>query len=464
MRDLEHVMADSARLFDAWAEGGVTGLVIGPLEFRAAKLLPGVRYVPGPQPPVATFDPDPAVYRRFGVDVPPPPAETLPQARDLLNRTLLAAKDRGWSVFLFQAWAGAQMPAPQSPTAQAGHLITDEQMHAALCARLVDTLNHYPMVDGAIMDGPEWGYEIAPHHYNHRSYLFHDLPPGVAPGCVRLGFDYEQMVAAKDRLFARLHSLEPRQTEAWIDPETHVSSPFGFHRLLPGDDDLAAWLQFRVDSLTDFFARMRQGVDGEISGGEGRRVALGVGPRTASVARLCGYDLGRLAQFLDLLLPKHYFFHRGFDGLLGTVGRMVETLGAWNPGLDDRHTLNVVEAVFGLRLPGVNHRRDLERALESEFYAHIVTQETRAALAAVDDPRRIVPWVDAGRAPHDGDPIHAGQLQGILEAAAKAGLQRFLYHHHGNLTAGEWAVMSELCGKPWQPLTSDYAPPDQLVL
>lgn len=24
---------------------------------------------------------------------------------------------------------------------------------------------------------------------------------------------------------------------------------------------------------------------------------------------------------VDILLPKHYFFHRGFDGMVGTVGR-----------------------------------------------------------------------------------------------------------------------------------------------
>lgn len=483
MRDLEHVLDDHERLFEAWAAGGVTGLVLGPLEFRAAKLLPGTRYVPGPQAPMPTFDPDPAVYRRFGVETPPAPTETLPERRAQLDRMLTAAKDRGWSVYIFQAWAGAQMPAPENrDTGEGGrttfgHMITDERIHAALCARMVDTLNHYPMVDGAIMDGPEWGYEIAPHHYDHRSYIFHDLPPAVAASCARLGYDYDALVSAKDRLYARLHALNTEQPVAPDDGGAVHDVPArlqahslidGMQRLMPAGDkpdpDLAAWLQFRADSLTDFFARMRQGIDAQIEPRGKRPVQLGVGPRSASFAPLCGYDLHRLAQFLDILLPKHYFFHRGFDGMLGTIGRYLETLTAWNSGLSDAGALDVIEAIFGLRLPGVEQRADLESALTPEFFQTIVTRETRLALAAVDDPARIVPWVDAGRAPHDGDPMPASELRALLLAAQSAGLQRFLYHHHGNLTAGEWTVMSELCGTPWHPLASDYTPPDQLVL
>jgi hypothetical protein len=82
----------------------------------------------------------------------------------------------------------------------------------------------------------------------------------------------------------------------------------------------------------------------------------------------------------------------------------------------------------------------------------------------VDDPGRIVPWVDAGRFPHDGDAMSARDLRMVLEAAQGAGLQRFLYHHQGNLTAGEWVVISRMCGRPWQSLNSAYQPPDQMVL
>ena len=94
----------------------------------------------------------------------------------------------------------------------------------------------------------------------------------------------------------------------------------------------------------------------------------------------------------------------------------------------------------------------------------MVTRETQRALASVDDPDRVVPWVDAGPVPHDGDPMPAGQLRQLLQAAEGAGLRRFLYHHHGNLTAGEWTVISGLCGTPWRPRVSSYRPPARVVL
>ncbi len=167
---------------------------------------------------------------------------------------------------------------------------------------------------------------------------------------------------------------------------------------------------------------------------------------------------------MDLLLPKHYFWHRGFDGMVGTVGRYVETLCEWSPGLTDADALGVVEALFGLALPGVEDRVDLESALTPEFFEQIVTRETERALAAVGDPDRVVPWVDAGRFPHDGDPMTSHHLKMLLEASETAGLRRFLYHHQGTLTAADWTVISDMCGTRWNSRTSNFEPADRLVL
>ena len=446
MRDIEHVMDDYERIFDGWAAGGIDGLVIGPLFFNQPKLMPGTHFESGRQP-LACFAPNPQVYQQFGVMTPTDPVAGIEQQRRF-DQMLQAAKDRGWAVWLFQASAGAGPDANGNP-------IVDDHTRRALAARMVDTLQHYPMVDGAIMDGPEWGYEIAPHHMNHRSYIFDDLPESAAAKCQELGYDYGSLVAAKDRLFATFHNLKRSN----IALHAH-GGLLGGARLLQGDPDLFAWLQFRVDSLTAFFQSIRTQVDDAL----GYPIKLGVGPRSAAFAPLCGYDFVRLAEFLDILLPKHYFFQRGFDGMLGTIYRYVETLVQWNPGLQDDEALAVVNALFGLSLPNVSNRDDLESALSPEFFAQIVTRETTRALAAVDDPERIVPWVDTGRWPHDGDPMSARDLLMLMQSAESAGLKRFLYHHHGNLSAGEWAVISRFCGKPWRPLESSYQPPDMCVL
>ena len=221
-----------------------------------------------------------------------------------------------------------------------------------------------------------------------------------------------------------------------------------------------AWLAFRVESLTGYFRQIREG----LADGLDRKVKLGCGPRSAAFAPLCGYDFAQLAQFMDFLLPKHYFFHRGFDGFIGTVHRYCETLCEWNPKLEVADALSVVEALFGIVMPGVEDMVGFESALNPEFFEQVVTLETKRALAAVDDPNRIVPWLDTGRFPHDGDPMSARDLQMLLDTAEAAGLQRFNYHHQGNLSPGEWVVISNKCGTRWDPRTSAYEPPDELVL
>jgi hypothetical protein len=372
----------------------------------------------------------------------------MPEKRRLLERTLRAAKDRGFALHILYAEAGAG-------PGGSGHFLGDEQGLRARVARMIDTLEHFPMADGAIMDGPEWGYEIDADHMNRRSYIFDDLPPNVAPVCTALGYDYGALVAARDRLEATLRGLTPRRVRA------HAGGGLlGAFHLLGSDPDLLAWMEFRVRSMTAFTKKVRTQLAQELR----RKATLGIGPRSAAFAPLTGMELPRLAEFMDILLPKHYFWHRGFDGFVGTVARYVDTLRGWNPGIDDADAFAVVEALFGVSLPGVRTRADLESALTPEFYAGVVAQETTRALAAVGDPQRLVPWVDAGRFPHDGDPMPARDLRLLLESARDAGLERFLYHHQGNLTAGEWTVMSEVCGRRWDSRTSSYRPADMLLL
>ncbi|MCC7261933.1 MAG: hypothetical protein IT369_05335, partial [Candidatus Latescibacteria bacterium] len=435
-------------IFDAWAEGGVVGVVFGPPVFGTNKLSQGAHTVKVTDTPTVTFDPNPAVYQRLGVTPPAPPEHQLLDQRALFEKTLKSAVDHGFAVSIMYADTGS------GPGGSSYYLI-DEQGLRARAARMIDTLEHYPMAQGAVMDGPEWGYEIAAHHMNHRSYIFNDLPEAVAPVCAELGYDYQALVAAKDRLFDTLHHLNARQVRLH-----RGGGLLGAFHMLGSDPDLLAWMKFRSESMTTYLRRLRTLLDSHST----RPLKLSIGPRSAAFAPLTGMDFGQLSEFMDYLHPKHYFFHRGFDGFVGTVYRYVETLCEWNPGLSDADALGVVEAFFGIELPGVKQRVDFESALNPEFFQQVVTQETRRVMAAVEDPTRIVPWLDTGRFPHDGDPMSARDLRMLLESAASAGLERFLYHHQGNLSPGEWVVMSQICGKEWNPRTSPYEPADELIL
>ena len=209
-------------------------------------------------------------------------------------------------------------------------------------------MEHYPMADGAVMDGPEWGYEIAPFHQRGRSSIFHDLTPAMAEG--------PSAWATPTPASSRPASASPSACTA--SPTARCASGavgaggfLGAFGLLGNDPGLAEWLAFRMDALTETYARVRE----IAQGGARRPIRVAAGPRSAAFSGLCGYDYARLSDCLDLVLPKHYFWHRGFDGMYGTVARYVQTLCEWNAGLSERGALQVVRALFGIELPGDRH-------------------------------------------------------------------------------------------------------------
>jgi hypothetical protein len=190
------------------------------------------------------------------------------------------------------------------------------------------------------------------------------------------------------------------------------------------------------------------------------RPRLGTIPRTASFSLLTTQDSLRIHSYFDYLFPKHYFWHRGFDGMYGTIARWVRTLGQWNPRLSEPDCFAVVKSIFGLELPRIHSLADLEMGFPDEFFSDVVFSETRRVLDAVEDDRKVIAWVSTGRNPHAGDPMPAHDLRRILVASWRAGLKRFIYHPDLNLGAAEWSVISGLCGKPWQENPDGYWPPD----
>lgn len=430
---LEPVIDNYEEIFDGWQAGGVGAVVFGRLMFEGSD---------GTPMSTAAFDPNPAVYKDFDVEPPAAPDDKLPEKRKKLEQALTAAKARGLELYVFCPDAG-------QGKGGSGHVLADEVSLRARVARVRDVMEAFPMVDGGVLDGPELGYEITS---GHRSNLFEDMPETLRDKATELGCDYDAIVAARDRMNARLHDLDPAQIDLRGD-----GGFLGMLELFDGDADLAAFFAFRRDLLMDYYRRQR-----EAQLQMPRKVRIGVGSRLPCFNPLTGSDLSVLGSLYDFILPKLYFYHRGFDGFYGTIGRYIQTLTEWNPGLDDARAMKVVEALLGIRLPWVRSRLDLDLGFAAGQFDDFVASETRRMLAAAPADR-VVPWLEAGREPHHGDPISAGDLHRIVAAAHGAGLEKCLYHSHTHLTPGEWAVLSNLCGQPWHDGMAGYAPPDALA-
>ncbi len=426
---IEGLLDDHERLFDAWESGGVRGLVFGRLLFRATGWATGV----------PAYAPDPSVYAKYGVEPPSAPTEDLADERRKLDAVLEAARERGLAVYLFE-------PAATFVT-EPGPLLTSESARRAYLARLQDAMQQFPMASGAILDGPEWGYEIDP---GHRQYIFGERLEGEgAAKASALGYDADAINSGIDSLQRTLGKLTS-DTVARLSSEGMLNA----FRVLGVEDGAADWLRFRADSVTDFFRAVRSSMD-EYS----PETKLGLGTRSPCFSALTGSDQRALSEVVEILLPKHYFWQRGYDGLYGTAFRYVCTLTKQND-ISDREALAVVEALFGFRLANIRSRLDIELGPTEEFYAEVVPAETRRSLAAVDDPARVAAWVDTGRKPHEGEPMTARDLRLILTESARAGLRNFVYHSHVHLTKSEWSVISSICGKPWRASDHGYEPPD----
>ena len=432
---LEQWLTGYGRILDAWDQGGVRGIVIGPLRFWNGE--PKFDFTYGRSgATIQAFAPDPAIYRKYGVD--PPENVRLDAAKEKQLQGLLDdVARRGWEIMLFgPGHYGRRKSFEQDPF---GAL--------SLAAGVEDTLRALPQAKGVIIDGAgEHHYELAFHHGgelfeirdHHRAIYGH------------LGFDVARMERGMNHLKARFHSLTPSLVRF------HQSGGMlGGLSLFDLNEDALYWLRMRQESTLRNMGAIRKQWDALP-----RKTKLGTIPRSAAFSVLTTQDYQKTHGFFDTIFPKHYYWHRGFDGMYGTIARWVATLGEWNSALTEEDCFGVVKVLFGLQLPGVRKLADLENGFPDEFFDEVVFGETKRALDATGDPGKVIAWVSTGRNPHAGDPMPAHDLDRLLRASHRAGLQRFIYHPDLNLGAAEWKVISRLCGKEWKEDPKGYWPPD----
>jgi len=447
---LEPVLDDFDRFLDRMLEGGVTDLLVGRMQF--------VNEDYGKMGWVPTFSPNLELYRSMELAAPPETGGRaegylttygmggLLQAPEMgmdfgekvekLDRAFEAAKGRGVGLYIFSpngpSPGGFVQEVSLIEDARLGHCLNDPRYLAYYMARTQDTLEHYPGVDGFVTDDPEFGYELK---HSDRSGIFKCFCPCCEEKAGELGYDFEAMKAAAERLLERLHQLRPEDVKAFVGTQTGTLDLLDF---LVREPDLLRWLRFKTDCVTLFVKTVDDRV--KALGGE---IRWGISPRTASFAHLTGHNLTVLGDRCDFQCPKLYIWMRGVDGMYGTVHRYAETLMRWNPDLPEDLCLALLFKLFGFVLPGVRYLADLERGFPEAFFAETLVREVEKNVERVGDPERIVAWVDAGESPHGGDPVGTDALRGILAAAEEGGMKAFIYHNYGHLQDEEWEVIRE---------------------
>lgn len=427
---LEAVVDDYERIFDAWQEGGIRGLVFGRLLFADDK---GGFTVPA-------YESDPEIFRRRGIELQAIDAPRNAAKQQRLQQMLDDAKRRGWGVLIF---------CPGQGTHRATGPSVEVDPHGARLQAAIweDVFTAFPQADGGLMDGwTESAYELI---YHHGNAVFRELTDGEKETANARGWDATRLDSGRAHVHARFQSFTSRAVQY-----------YGDHGFLQGlnlfdlTEDALYWLRWRRDDGLATAHAFRAELDQMP-----RKLLLGNGLRSAVFSGMTAIDYLAWDEVLDIFQVKHYFWHRGFDGLYGTVARWVQQIQRWNPGLSETECFTVARAWLGVHLPEVESVADMELGFPQAFFDEVVQQETARALAAVRDPNKILPWVDTGRMPHAGDPMTAGDLYRILTASAEAGLQRFLFHNHAHLTAAEWKVISRMCGKEWDEDPAGYWPP-----
>ncbi len=413
------------QIFDAWEDGGVRGLAVGRLRF----LQPDGSFI-------RAFAPDPKVYEAFDV-TPPLEKHREPEKEKILQKILDNAAARGWSIMIFDVpGGGGQRPPEEDPFGE-----------VRLAAAAQDLMNAFPQASGIIMDGPgEQHYELARHHGGE---LF-EIRPHERTRFDNLGYDVGRMELGIAHLRQRFCSLTPDLVRYHAPGGTLAGL-----NLFDIDEDALYWLRARQQTALGVMAAMRKSVD-QLN----RKVALGGIPRITTFSSLTGQNYQQMEPYFDYIFPKHYYWHRGFDGMYGTVQRWVQKFAEWNPSLNEEDCFLLIESLFGLQLPGVHSLLDLEMGFPQEFFDQVVYNETRRALAAIKDIDKVIFWVSTGRSPHSGDAMTARDLHGILQASKNAGAKRILFHPDPELGAPEWHVLSSMCGNPWREDPNRYWPAD----
>ena len=295
---LEQWLSDYERTLDAWAEGGVRGLVIGPLVFYKDVPRFDLTYTRrGVQFP--TFEPDRQSIASMGSIADEAPHD--PHKERQLHGLVENAAARGWDILFFgPGHRGRARSFEQDPF---GAL--------SLVAGIEDTLRAFPQAKGVVIDGAgEHHYELA---FHHGGELFELRKREAAAEVPRQGRE-------PHRARYRLRERSDASIDARHGPVLFRRRPDGGIELIRFERGRPLLAPARQEATLKTMSAYRNQIDGME-----RKARLGIIPRAASFSLLTTQDYLKIHSSFDYIFPKHYFWNRGFDGMYGTVARWVNS-------------------------------------------------------------------------------------------------------------------------------------------
>ena len=394
--------------------------------------------------------PDPRHYKESVVKGQEPPPEIM-RYEGGVRSLLSAAKDRGMQIY-FYGTNPHMSGVPEIYTHIHSKRFLDVdcsvqgvKSYWGACAngreflpyylgRIMDAHQNFPEVTGFLNDGPEFGYEIAPDFMDNNWSLFACFGECCERKAGELDYDFDAFRTAAVKLMKWFFSLDAEGLQRMI-AQPGESLPALADAV--GDLRVVDWFNFKRDSITTYIKELSQGikrVDASLN--------IGVGSRLPAFTPLTGYDLNRLSQYADFMLPKLYLWMGGVDGLYGTAYRWVKTLRMWNPHLPESILFQFVYKLFGFTLPDVSTLKDIAKYIDAEhldttgftrlgtafprrFLAETVADQVRKMISQVGDAGCVRPWLDTD---HGGRELMPDELDQLLTAAEGAGLRTYLYY------------------------------------
>ena len=210
--------------------------------------------------------------------------------------------------------------------------IASDDIQDYFCAFAKDVLEAYPDADGLLLDRAEQSFYTV-------GDAFVDFGPGAKKKAGELGFDFEAMRGAADRLYRRLESISNDDLRRL---QTPADLAYEMATLFRSEPALAEVLRFRTAVSDGYLRKIRAAVT---TVSPDKKLLPAVFPPPMSL--ITGVDFEKYADSVDAVLIKFFTMHWPL-----IVTNWSKELKGLNPDLDEGLLVRALSTIFGMEESG----------------------------------------------------------------------------------------------------------------